>query len=95
MRTALTLWSASVFVVLWVGFVVVLLDDGRDFESLDEWIDGQSAPLRAVVWVLFLPIVVGVKAWTSASATFQATGVVALLIWAVASIAGLTRLVTA
>ncbi len=93
MRTALTLWSAVTFAALWVGFVIVLADDGRDFESVDRWIDTRSIPVRVVLWVLLLPIAVGVKAWTSSSTALRVLGVVALLIWTTASAASLVRLV--
>ncbi len=93
MRAALTLWSAATFAVLWVGFIVVLADDGREFESIDQWIDGRSLPVRAGLWVLCLPIVVGVKAWVSSSTTLRVVGVAVLLIWTVASATSLVRLV--
>ncbi len=94
MRTALTLWSAATFAALWLGFVIVLADDGREFESLDKWIEGRPVPVRVGLWVLFLPMVVGVKSWTSSSTTVRAIGLAALLIWTAVSAASLARLLT-
>lgn len=92
MRAALTWWSAATFVFLWVGLLVVVVADRGGVEAVDEWFDQRSVAVRALLWVLLLPVVVGMKAWTSPSTTVRAVGVVAIVIWTAASATSLVRL---
>ncbi|MEO1058500.1 MAG: hypothetical protein AAFY28_16450 [Actinomycetota bacterium] len=93
MRAALTWWSAATFVVLWVGFVVLLFVDRDSIESLAEWLDDRPLPLRVVLWVLLLPIAVGLKAWTSSSSALRVGALVGLLLWTWAAATSVVRLV--
>ena len=93
-RAALTWWSASTFVVLWVGFVVLLVVDRDSIESLDEWLDDRPLPIRVALWVLLLPIAVGLKAWTSSSTALRVGALVGLLLWTWAAATSVVRLVS-
>ncbi len=94
MRAVLTWWSAVTFAVLWVGFVVLLIVDRDGIESLDEWLSDRPLPIRLVLWVLLLPIAVGLKAWTSSSPSIRVAAFVGLVLWTVAAATSLVRLLS-
>ena len=62
---AMSIYANLVFVVLWVGFVIALLVNPVWLDIL--WDSAQGLPPlpRIVVWVLFLPIMVGLWTWES------------------------------
>jgi hypothetical protein len=67
---ALTIYANVIFVILWVGFITALLVDRAWLDALWNW--AQALPLipRVIVWVLFLPIMVGLWMWESDWSTF-------------------------
>ena len=93
MRAVLTWWSAATFVVLWVGFVVLLVADRDSIESIDDWFDDRPLAIRLVLWVLLLPIAIGLKAWTSSSAALRVAALAGLVLWTAAAASSLFRLV--
>jgi hypothetical protein len=78
----LTIYANLVFVVLWVGFVVALIVNR---EWLDvAWAWTQALPLlpRIVVWVLFLPGLVGLWIWESSwPAAARLVGLAVIVGW--------------
>jgi hypothetical protein len=61
----LTIYANLIFVVLWVGFAAALIVDRTWLDMI--WYSVQSQPIgpRIVIWVLLLPIMVGLWIWES------------------------------
>jgi hypothetical protein len=80
------------FVVLWVGFAIALWGDRAFVDTAWQWLRGLPAPVQVVVWVVILPIAVGLwireSSWPPAAALLLAGGMVA---WTLVAVAGLTR----
>jgi hypothetical protein len=88
-------WASGVFVVLWVGAAIGLAGGGAPFDQAWAWIWGLGTVAAVVVWILFLPICIGL--WlTQASLPMLVTIlVVALLVaWTALAWGGLAREVT-
>jgi len=87
---AMSIYANVIFAVLWVGFIIVMIADRAWLDLLWEWV--QALPLlpRIVVWVLILPIMVGLWIWESSWSTFGRllgfTGIVAWTILALSSL---------
>lgn len=89
---ALAIAIFAMFVVVWVGFAVALRGDGGFLDSSWQWLRELPGLVQVVVWVLILPIAVGLWAWESTWTPFVGLLLVAgMIAWTVVAIAGLTR----
>jgi hypothetical protein len=61
----LSTYAILTFVFLWVGFAVALIADRSWLETLWEWLRALPLGVEISVWVLFLPITVGLWIWES------------------------------
>jgi hypothetical protein len=89
---ALTVYANGIFAILWVGFVVALIVNPAWLDSLWSWV--RELPLLAeiLVWVLFLPITVGLWIWTAAGGTIvKLLGLAGIVGWTLAAISSLIR----
>ncbi len=53
------------FTALWVGFFAALVVDPAILESVRRTIEGLPVVVQWVTWVLFLPVIGGLWAWTT------------------------------
>ena len=62
---SMTIYANLIFLVLWVGFVIALIVNREWLDEIWNW--AQTLPLvpKIIVWVLFLPIMVGLWIWES------------------------------
>jgi hypothetical protein len=62
---ALSIYAIVIFVVLWVGFAIALVVNREWLDLLWDWVRALPLVAEIIVWVLFLPIVVGLWTWES------------------------------
>jgi hypothetical protein len=62
---ALSIYAIVIFAVLWVGFAIALVFNPEWLDSLWDWVRPLPFVAEIIVWVLFLPIVVGLWIWES------------------------------
>ena len=55
----LSTYAIVIFALLWVGFAVALVVDREWLDLLWNWVRALPAVVEIIVWVLFLPITVG------------------------------------
>jgi hypothetical protein len=92
MDRALAIAILAMFVVVWVGFALALSGNGSILDSSWEWLRGLPGPIQVVVWVLFLPIAVGLWIWESTWSPLVALLLVAGMIgWTFVAVAGAIR----
>ena len=85
-------YAVLVFVILWIGLVIGIANGGRPFVDAWEGLTGLEAVAQIVLWILFLPITVGLWAWNAALPSLLAWAVVlGLIAWTLVAIAGLIR----
>ena len=78
----MTIYANLVFVILWVGFFIALAMNREWLGVLWNW--AQALPLipRIIVWVLFLPIMVGLWIWESSWPAFgRLAGLTSIVGW--------------
>lgn len=89
---AMSLYASAIFLVLWLGFVIALAADRTWLETV--WVEVQELPLipRLIVWVLFLPIMVGLWIWHSSWPTLpRVVGLVAIVAWTMLAVSSVFR----
>jgi hypothetical protein len=62
---AMSIYANVIFVVLWVGFVVALIVNREWLDVLWDWVQGLPLVPRIIVWMIFLPVMVGLWIWES------------------------------
>jgi len=58
-------YANLIFLVLWVGIITALLVNREWLDMLWNWAQALPIVPRIIVWVLFLPIMVGLWIWES------------------------------
>ena len=53
----------GVFAVLWAWFGVVMVRDASGLDAAWRRLRALPLPVQAIAWVLFLPVLVGLRAW--------------------------------
>jgi hypothetical protein len=61
----LSTYAIVIFAILWVGFATALLVNPEWLDSLWNWVRALPTVAEITVWVLFLPIMVGLWIWES------------------------------
>ena len=62
---ALSTYAIVIFAVLWVGFAVALVANREWLDLLWDWVRALPLLAEIIVWVFFLPIMVGLWIWES------------------------------
>ena len=82
----------AMFVVVWAGFAVAVRGDHAFLDTTWEWLRGLPAPVAVVLWIVVLPIAVGLwireSSWTPLVGGLLAVGMIA---WTLVAVAGLRR----
>jgi len=92
-ETVLTVWAALVFAILWIGFAVALIWNQGKLDDLWQWLRDLPPALELVLWVLFLPIAVGLWVWQSTWAQIVRLAALAgIVAWTVAAVWNVVKL---
>jgi hypothetical protein len=88
----MTIYANVIFVMLWVGFVIALVVNREWLDVLWNW--AQALPLvpKIIVWVLFLPIMVGLWVWESSwPALVRLGGFAGIVAWTLLAVSSVFR----
>jgi hypothetical protein len=79
---AMTIYANLIFVVLWVGFVIALVVNREWLDEIWNWAQALPSVPKILVWVLFLPIMVGLWIWESSWPTLGSlAGFAGIVVW--------------
>ena len=53
------------FLVLWAAFAYALVADQAGLDNLWRWVQSQHVLIQGSVWLLFLPVTIGLWVWES------------------------------
>jgi hypothetical protein len=90
----LSTYAIVIFAVLWVGFAVALVVNREWLDSL--WNGVQALPVvpKIVVWLIFLPGMVGLWVWESSWPGFARTLAFAgIAVWTLLAVSSFVRAV--
>jgi len=89
---AMSIYANVIFVVLWVGFVVALASNREWLDMLWNW--AQALPLtpKIIIWLVFLPIMVGLWIWEASwPALGRLVGFAGIVAWTLVAVSSLYR----
>jgi len=91
---AISIYAIVIFVVLWVGFAIALVVNREWLDLLWNWVRALPSVAEIIVWVLFLPITVGLWIWESSwPALVRLVGFAGIVAWTLLAVSGLLRAV--
>lgn len=61
----LSTYAVVIFAMLWVGFAIAIVVNREWLDLLWNWVQALPSVAEIIVWVLFLPIMVGLWIWES------------------------------
>ena len=92
MDRAFAIGAFAMFVIVWVGYAIALRGDRGSIDQSWEWLRGLPAPIQVIVWVVILPIAVGMwifeSEWTPTAGVLLGVGMIA---WTLVAVAGVVR----
>ena len=61
----LSTYAVVIFAIMWIGFAVALVVNREWLDLLWNWVQALPPVAKIVVWVVFLPVTVGLWIWES------------------------------
>jgi len=65
----LSTYAIMIFAILWIGFIVALVANREWLDLLWDWVRDLPTVTEIIVWIFFLPIIVGLWIWESSWST--------------------------
>jgi hypothetical protein len=85
-------YAIVIFAILWIGFAVALVVNREWLDLLWNWVRALPLVAEIVVWVLFLPITVGLWIWEASwPAIVQLLGLAGIVGWTLLAVSGFVR----
>jgi len=90
----LSTYAIVIFAILWVGFAIALVVNREWLDLLWNWIRALPFLAEIIVWVLFLPITVGLWIWESSwPALVRLLAFAGIVGWTLIPVSGFSRTV--
>lgn len=85
-------YAILIFAMLWIGFAVALIVNREWLGLLWNWVQALPIVLKVIVWVVFLPIMVGLWIWQSSwSILWQVVGIAGIVGWTLLAVNSFIR----
>lgn len=85
-------YANVIFLVLWVGFITALVVNREWLDVLWNWVQALPMAPRIIVWVLFLPVMVGLWIWESSWPDLgRLVGFASIVVWTFLAVYSLIR----
>jgi len=87
-------YAITIFAILWVGFTIALLVNPEWLDLLWKWVRALPSVAQIMVWVVFLPIMVGLWIWESSWPPFvRLLAFAGIVVWTVLAVSSFLRAV--
>ena len=88
----LSTYAIVIFAILWIGFAISLPVNREWLDLLWNWVRALPYVTEIVVWVLFLPLMVGLWIWESSwPALVNLLAVAGIVVWTLLAVYSLLR----
>jgi len=90
----LSTYAIVIFAILWVGFAIALVVNREWLDLLWNWVRALPSVAEIIVWVLFLPIMVGLWIWESSwPALGHLLAFAGIVVWTLLAVSSFLRAV--
>jgi hypothetical protein len=90
----LSTYAIVIFAILWGGFAVSLVVNREWLDLVWNWVRALPLVPEIIVWVLFLPITVGLWIWESSWPVLgQVLGFAGIVVWTILAVSSFVRAV--
>jgi hypothetical protein len=90
----LSTYAIVIFAMLWVGFGIALAVNRQWLDLLWNWVRTLPSVAEIIVWVLFLPIMVGLWIWESSwPALVRLLAFAGIVVWTLLAVLSFLRAV--
>jgi hypothetical protein len=90
----LSTYAIVIFAMLWVGFAIALVVNREWLDLLWNWVQALPSVAEIIVWVLFLPIMVGLWIWESSwSNLVRLLAFAGIVVWTLLAVSSFLRAV--
>ena len=87
-------YAIVIFAILWVGFAIALVVNPEWLDLLWNWVRALPSVAEIIVWVLFLPIMVGLWIWESSwPALVRLLAFAGIVVWTFLAVSSFLRAV--
>ena len=88
----MSIYANVIFVVLWVAFVTALIVNRGWLDVLWNRVQALPSIPRIIVWLIFLPIMVGLWIWESSWPTLaRSLGFIGIAVWTLLAVSSLIK----
>ena len=88
----LSTYAIVILAMLWVGFAVALVANREWLDLLWNWVRGLPSVMEIIVWLLFLPITVGLWIWQSSWSTLvRLLAFAGMVVWTLTAVSSFVR----
>ncbi len=85
-------YAIVIFAILWVGFAIALVVNREWLDLLWNWVRALPSVAEIIVWVLFLPIMVGLWIWESSwPALVRLLAYAGIVVWTLLPVSSFLR----
>jgi len=90
----LSTYAIVIFAMLWVGFAIALVVNREWLDLLWNWVRALPSVAEIIVWVLFIPIMVGLWIWESSwPALVRLLAFAGIVVWTLLAVSSFLRAV--
>jgi hypothetical protein len=88
----LSTYAMVIFVILWLGFAIALAVNRAWLDLIWDWLRALPSVAQIIVWVLFLPITVGLWIWESSwSTVVSLLAFAGMVVWTLLAVSSFLR----
>jgi hypothetical protein len=90
----LSIYAIVIFAILWVGFAIALVVNREWLDVLWNWVRALPSVAEIIVWVFFLPLMVGLWIWESSwPALVSLLACAGIVVWTLLAVSSFFRAV--
>ena len=88
----LSTYAILIFAIMWGGFAVALVVNLEWLDLLWNWVRALPSAAEIIIWVSFLPIMVGLWIWESSWSTLvRLMAYVGIVVWTLSAVSSFLR----
>ena len=90
----LSSYAIVIFAVVWIGFAIALAVNREWLDLLWNWVRALPSVTQILVWVVFLPVMVGLWIWGSSWTAFvRMLAFAGIVVWTLSAVSSFIRAV--